>query len=134
MSKLPDIGSTINILTLREIRQRERINIYLYMDAEIAATSTVAADVEKYRMTDIDFRPFLEIEDWMKNMQRQMKQIAGPAANVEQMLNEQPLSAEILEEGVLDTPTGSRRYLKCLLPFLDEMEEIEIRNATDIKR
>ena len=133
MSEYPAPGETVDLLVLRDLRIREKINVYLYMDAEIAKTSTVEEDIKKYRFTDMDFRPVLEIEDWFKNMQKQMKQIAGPSANVEQMLNEQPLSAEILDTGVLETPVGLRPYLKCLLPFLDEMEEIEVRQATGIK-
>ena len=133
MSEYPKPGDTVDLLTLRDLRIREKINVYLYMDAEIAATSTVEEDIKKYRFTDMDFRPVLEIEDWFKNMQKQMKQIVGPAANVEQMLKEQPLAAEIIDTGVLETPVGLRPYLKCLLPFLDEMEEIEVRQATGIK-
>ena len=133
MSEYPAPRETVDLLVLRDLRIREKINVYLYMDAEIAKTSTVEEDIKKYRFTDMDFRPVLEIEDWFKNMQKQMKQIAGPSANVEQMLKEQPLSAEILDTGVLETPVGLRPYLKCLLPFLDEMEEIEVRQATGIK-
>lgn len=133
MTEYPKPGDTVDLLTLRDLRIREKINVYLYMDEEIAANSTVEEDIKKYRFTDMDFRPVLEIEDWFKNMQKQMKQIAGPSANVEQMLKEQPLSAEILDTGVLETPVGLRPYLKCLLPFLDEMEEIEVRQATGIK-
>ena len=133
MSEYPSPGETVDLLVLRDLRIREKINVYLYMDEEIAKTSTVEEDVKKYRFTDMDFRPVLEIEDWFKNMQKQMKQIAGPSANVEQMLKEQPLSAEILDTGGLETPVGLRPYLKCLLPFLDEMEEIEVRQATGIK-
>lgn len=134
MSEYPAPGETVDLLVLRDLRIREKINVYLYMDAEIAQASTVEEDIKKYRFTDMDFRPVLEIEDWFKNMQKQMKQIVGPTANVEQMLKEQPLSAEILETGVLETPVGLRPYLKCLLPFLDEMEEIEVRQATGIKK
>ena len=133
MSEYPAPGENVDLLVLRDLRIREKINVYLYMDAEIAKTSTVEEDIKKYRFTDMDFRPVLEIEDWFKNMQKQMKQIAGPSANVEQMLKEQPLSTEILDTGVLETPVGLRPYLKCLLPFLDEMEEIEVRQATGIK-
>ena len=133
MSEYPAPGENVDLLVLRDLRIREKINVYLYMDAEIAKTSTVEEDIKKYRFTDMDFRPVLEIEDWFKNMQKQMKQIAGPSANVEQMLKEQPLSAEIFDTGVLETPVGLRPYLKCLLPFLDEMEEIEVRQATGIK-
>ena len=133
MTEYPKPGDTVDLLTLRDLRIREKINVYLYMDEEIAANSTVEEDIKKYRFTDMDFRPVLEIEDWFKNMQKQMKQIIGPAANVEQMLKEQPLAAEIIDTGVLETPVGLRPYLKCLLPFLDEMEEIEVRQATGIK-
>ncbi|HJJ61315.1 MAG TPA: hypothetical protein O0Y15_01675 [Methanocorpusculum sp.] len=133
MTEYPKPGDTVDLLTLRDLRIREKINVYLYMDEEIAANSTVEEDIKKYRFTDMDFRPVLEIEDWFKNMQKQMKQIVGPAANVEQMLKEQPLAAEIIDTGVLETPVGLRPYLKCLLPFLDEMEEIEVRQATGIK-
>lgn len=133
MSEYPKPGDSVDLLTLRELRIREKINVYLYMDEEIAANSTVEEDIKKYRFTDMDFRPVLEIEDWFKNMQKQMKQIVGPTANVEQMLKEQPLAAEIIDTGVLETPVGLRPYLKCLLPFLDEMEEIEVRQATGIK-
>lgn len=133
MTEYPKPGDTVDLLTLRDLRVREKINVYLYMDEEIAKNSTVEEDIKKYRFTDMDFRPVLEIEDWFKNMQKQMKQIVGPSANVEQMLKEQPLSAEIIDTGVLETPVGLRPYLKCLLPFLDEMEEIEVRQATEIK-
>ena len=133
MTEYPKPGDTVDLLTLRDLRIREKINVYLYMDEEIAANSTVEEDIKKYRFTDMDFRPVLEIEDWFKNMQKQMKQIVDPAANVEQMLKEQPLAAEIIDTGVLETPVGLRPYLKCLLPFLDEMEEIEVRQATGIK-
>ena len=133
MTEYPKPGDTVDLLTLRDLRIREKINVYLYMDEEIAANSTVEEDIKKYRFTDMDFRPVLEIEDWFKNMQKQMKQIVGPAANVEQMLKEQPLAAEIIDTGVLETPVGLRPYLRCLLPFLDEMEEIEVRQATGIK-
>ena len=133
MTEYPKPGDTVDLLTLRDLRVREKINVYLYMDEEIAKNSTVEEDIKKYRFTDMDFRPVLEIEDWFKNMQKQMKQIVGPSANVEQMLKEQPLSAEIIDIGVLETPVGLRPYLKCLLPFLDEMEEIEVRQATGIK-
>lgn len=133
MTEYPKPGDTVDLLTLRDLRIREKINVYLYMDEEIAANSTVEEDIKKYRFTDMDFRPVLEIEDWFKNMQKQMKQIVGPTANVEQMLKEQPLAAEIIDTGVLETPVGLRPYLKCLLPFLDEMEEIEVRQATGIK-
>jgi len=133
MTEYPKPGDTVDLLTLRDLRVREKINVYLYMDEEIAKNSTIEEDIKKYRFTDMDFRPVLEIEDWFKNMQKQMKQIVGPSANVEQMLKEQPLSAEIIDTGVLETPVGLRPYLKCLLPFLDEMEEIEVRQATGIK-
>ncbi len=133
MTDLPAPGEQIDLLLLREIRQRERINVYLYMDEEIAKTSNVTDDVEKYRMTDPDFRPVLEIEDWFKIIQKQMKQIEGPGANVETMLTEQPLSAEVLETGIIRTAVGERPYIKALMPYLDEMEEIEVRKATQIK-
>ena len=133
MTDLPAPGEQIDLLLLREIRQRERINVYLYMDEEIAKTSNITDDVEKYRMTDPDFRPVLEIEDWFKIIQKQMKQIEGPGANVERMLTEQPLSAEVLETGIIRTAVGERPYIKALMPYLDEMEEIEVRKATGIK-
>jgi len=133
MTDLPAPGENIDLLELMDLRRRERINVYLYMDAAIAKTSDLVADLEKYRLTDPDFRPVLEIEDWMKNMQKHMKQIQGPGAKVEQMLKEQPLAAEILEIGTLQTPLGPRRCIKALLPYLDEMEEIEVREAKGFK-
>lgn len=104
------------------------------MDEQIARESSLETDLKKYRLTDPDFRPVLEIEEWFKNMQKQMKQIAGKDADIEKMLAEQPLSATVLETGTIETPAGLRPYLKCLLPFLDEMEEIEVRNATGLKQ
>ena len=38
MTDMPAPGEQIDLLKLKEIRQRERINVYLYMDAEIAKT------------------------------------------------------------------------------------------------
>jgi hypothetical protein len=133
MTDLPEPGELIDLLKLREIRQRDRINVYLYMDEEIAKTSNVMDDVDKYRMVDPDYRPVLEIEDWLKNMQKHMKQIEGPGANVEKMLKEQPLTAEILETGTMQTAVGPRGYIKALLPYLDEMEEMEVREAKGFK-
>lgn len=133
MTDLPEPGELIDLLKLREIRQRDRINVYLYMDEEIAKTSNVMDDVDKYRMVDPDYRPVLEIEDWLKNMQKHMIQIEGPGANVEKMLKEQPLTAEILETGTMQTAVGPRGYIKTLLPYLDEMEEMEVREAKGFK-
>ena len=133
MKQLPDVGTSVDLLKLRDLRQELHINVYLYMDAEIAAASTVKEDLTKYRFTNFDYRPVLEMEEWLKNMQKQVKQMSGPNANIEQMLSEQPLSAEILEIGEIETPVGSRKYLKCLLPFLDEMEEMEVRQASGFK-
>jgi len=133
MTDLPAPGEQIDLLELRDIRQREHINVYLYMDEEIAKTSNVTDDVDKYRMIDPDYRPVLEIEDWLKNMRKHMKQIDGPGANVEKMLKEQPLIAEILETGTMQTAVGPRGYIKALLPYLDEMEEMEVREAKGFK-
>lgn len=130
MTELPHPGDRIDVLILRDLRQTERINVYLYMDEEIARTSDIAADLVKYRLVDPDFRPVLEIEEWMKTMQRQMCQIAGAAASVEHMCTEEPLYAEILEVGEMQTAVGPRTYLKALLPYLDEMEEMHYSNAT----
>ena len=133
MTDRPAPGENIDLLELMDLRRRERINVYLYMDAEIAKTSDLTADLEKYRLADPDFRPVLEIEDWMKNMQKHMKQIQGPGVKVEQMLKEQPLAAEIPETGTMQTAVGLRGYIKALLPYLDEMEEIEVREAKGFK-
>lgn len=130
----PKPGETADVLELLELRRTNHINVYLYMDAEIAKTESVEEGIRKYRLTDIDFRPVLEIEDWFKHMKKQMKQIAGASADLEEMLKSEPLRADILEAGTIQTPAGVRPYLKCLLPYLDEMEEIEVRNASDIKQ
>lgn len=104
------------------------------MDEQIARESSLVEDLKKYRLTDPDFRPVLEIEEWFKNMQKQMKQIARKDVDIAKMLAEQPLSAAVLDTGTIETTVGLRPYLKCLLPFLDEMEEIEVRNATGFKQ
>ena len=130
----PEPGETANVLDLLELRRSSHINVYLYMDAEIARTSTVEEDIRKYRLTDLDFRPVLEIEDWFKHMKKQMKQIAGDSVSLEDMLKDEPLIADVLETGSIQTPAGARPYLKCLLPYLDEMEEIEVRKASEIKQ
>ncbi|MCZ0860846.1 hypothetical protein O0S10_06335 [Methanocorpusculum sp. MG] len=130
MTELPKTGERIDVLVLRELRRTERINIYLYMDEEIARTSDLTTDLAKYRLVDPDFRPVLEIEEWFKTMQKQMRQIAGANARVEEMFTAEPLHAEILETGTLETAVGRRTYLKALLPYLDEMEEMHYSNAT----
>ena len=55
MSEYPKPGESVDLLVLRDLRIREKINVYLYMDAEIAKTSTVEEDIKKYRFTDMDF-------------------------------------------------------------------------------
>ena len=130
MTELPKTGERVDVLVLRELRQTERINVYLYMDEEIARTSDLAADLAKYRLVDPDFRPVMEIEEWFKTMQKQMRQIAGSNVRVEEMFAAEPLNAEILESGERQTAVGPRTYLKALLPYLDEMEEMHYSNAT----
>ncbi|HJJ35810.1 MAG TPA: hypothetical protein O0X27_01395 [Methanocorpusculum sp.] len=130
----PNPGDTVDILNLLDLRREQHINVYLYMDAEIARTSTVEEDIRKYRLIDLDFRPVLEIEDWFKFMKKQMKQIAGDAVPLEEMLKSEPLNAEILDTGTIQTPAGTRPYLKCLLPYLDEMDEIEVKKASELKQ
>jgi hypothetical protein len=128
--ELPKTGDYVDILSLRELCQTEHINIYLYMDEEIARTSDLVTDIAKYRLVDPDFRPVMEIEEWFKAMQKHMYQIAGANARVGEMFAAESLNAEILETGIIQTATGPRTYLKALLPYLDEMEEIHYSNAT----
>ncbi|HJJ31252.1 MAG TPA: hypothetical protein O0X97_03275 [Methanocorpusculum sp.] len=130
----PKPGDTADVLDLLELRRSSHINVYLYMDAEIARTESVEEGIAKYRLTDLDYRPVLEIEDWFKHMKKQMKQIAGASADFEEMLKSEPLIADVLETGTIQTPAGARPYLKCLLPYLDEMEEMEVRNASDFRQ
>lgn len=130
MTELPKTGERTDVLVLRDLRRTEHINVYLYMDEEIARTSDLAADLAKYRLVDPDFRPVMEIEEWFKTMQKQMRQIAGVDACVEEMFAAEPLNAEILEIGEIQTAVGPRTYLKALLPYLDEMEEMHYSNAT----
>ena len=130
LTERPKPGERIDVLVLRDLRRTERINIYLYMDEEIARTSDLAADRAKYRLVDPDFRPVMEIEEWFKTIQKQMHQIACADARVEEMFAAEPLNAEILETGEIQTAVGPRTYLKALLPYLDEMEEIHYSNAT----
>ena len=130
MTDLPKPGDRIDVLVLRELRRTDRINIYLYMDEEIAKTSDLSADLVKYRLVDPDYRPVLEIEEWFKSMQKQMHQIAGSNARVDEMFAEEPLNAEILEVSEMQTASGPRIYIKALLPYLDEMEEMHYSNAT----
>ena len=130
MTELPKTGERVDVLVLRELRQTERINVYLYMDEEIARTSDLAADLAKYRLVDPDFRPVMEIEEWFKTMQKKIRQIAGSNVLVEEMFAAEPLNAEILESVEIQTAVGPRTYLKALLPYLDEMEEMHYSNAT----
>ncbi|HJK02417.1 MAG TPA: hypothetical protein O0W91_04105 [Methanocorpusculum sp.] len=130
MMELPKPGEHIDILVLRELRRTKHINVYLYMDEDIARTSTIDADLEKYRQIDPDFRPVMEIEEWFKTMQKQMRMIVGTDVHVEDMFVREPLKAEILENGSIQTAIGLRTYLKALLPYLDEMEEMYYSNAT----
>ena len=48
MTEYPKPGDTVDLLTLRDLRVREKINVYLYMDEEIAKNSTVEEDIKKY--------------------------------------------------------------------------------------
>lgn len=130
MVTLPFVGDSIDVLKLFEMKRTLRINVYVYLDKEIAEKSDIKSDIEKYRLVDIDFRPVLEIEEFLKNMQKQMKQIGGQNANIEEMLKEEPLNATVLEIGEMQTAVGPRTYLKTLLPYLDEMEDIEYKNAS----
>jgi len=130
MIELPKTGERIDVLVLRDLRWTKHVNVYLYMDEEIARTSDLVADLAKYRLVDPDFRPVMEIEEWFKTMQKQMRQIAGADVRVEEMFAAEPLHAEILETGEIQTAVGPRTYLKALLPYLDEMEEMHYSNAT----
>jgi hypothetical protein len=130
MMNLPKPGDRVDVRVLRNLRQTQRINIYLYMDEEIAKTSDIAADIAKYRLVDPDFRPMMEIEEWFKTMQKQMYQIVGTGADVELMFAEAPLHADILELSEMQTAVGPCPCIKALLPYLDEMEEISYSSAT----
>lgn len=130
MTELPKLGESIDVLQLHELRRKLHINVYLYMDEELARTSTLADDLETYRHVDPDFRPMMEIEEWFKIMQKKMRQIAGSGADFVQMFTEEPLLVEIFDSGVMQTAVGSRTYLRALLPYLDEMEDIDYSDAT----
>lgn len=130
MTDLPKPGDCIDVLQLHELRRTLHINVYLYMDEELARCSTLADDIETYRLVDPDFRPMMEIEEWFKAMQKQMRQIAGADVDVAQMFTEEPLSVEIFDSGEMQTAAGPRTYLRALLPYLDEMEDIDYSDAT----
>ena len=128
MIEIPKPGSSISILTLLKIHQVNKINVYLYMDEKIAHTSNLELDLQKYKLVDLDYRPVLEIEEWLSLMQKQMTQIYHKKVDIKDMLEQLPINVEILSVDMFKD--NNKTYIKALLPFLDEMEEIQYSNIT----
>jgi len=112
-------GEKIDILELEELGRRYDITIFLYFEDELARKEAIADDLATYKEVPEYERPFILLESFIS--------FAGSQdPGFREKLSELPLILEVVSCGETVIEGANRRYITTLMPFLDEMEVLEI--------
>lgn len=112
-------GEKADILELAELGSRYAIDIYLYFEEDLARNSTLQKDMEDFSAVPEYERPYIRIEKFIEFASAQ-----DPEFN--QKLKELPLILEVIACGEITVGGSQRRYITTLMPFLQDMEALEI--------
>jgi len=112
-------GEKIDILELEELGRRYTIAIYLYFEDELARKMSISDDLATYKDVPEYERPFIRLESFIS--------FAGSQdPGFRDKLSELPLILEVIACGEAVIEGEERRYITTLMPFLDEMDTLEI--------
>jgi len=112
-------GEKVDILELEELGSRYGIEIYLYFEEDLARNSTLQKDMEDYTAVPEYERPFIRLEKFITFA-------ASQDPEFRDKLKELPLILEVIACGEITREGADHRYITTLMPFLQDMEALEI--------
>lgn len=112
-------GEKVDILELAELGSRYAIDIYLYFEEDLARNSTLQKDMEEFEGVPEYERPFILVEKFIEFAASQDPQFHDK-------LKDLPLILEVIACGEITIAGTTRRYITTLMPFLRDMEALEI--------
>jgi hypothetical protein len=108
-------GELLDLLDLKKIHDEYGIEVVLYFDKDLAENSTYEKDLEDFAGIDDDMRPFIVVEKFISFGTENDPTFEG-------RLTEFPLMIRILSTGVIDPESKKIRYIRGLMPFLDDFD------------
>jgi len=108
-------GAKLDILDLKKIQDSYNVRAVLYFEKDLAEKSTYEKDLTDFACYDEDMRPFIEVEKFIKFGTENDPTFKG-------RLSEFPLMITIISTGMIDSGEKKVRYIKGLMPFLDDFD------------
>ena len=108
-------GADVNILDLKKIHDIYGIRVVLYFEKDLAENSTYEKDLVDFADYADDMRPFIEVGKFIK-----FGTESDPT--FKDRLSEFPLMIKIVSTGETDSGKKKIRYVKGLMPFLDDFD------------
>ncbi len=108
-------GEKLDVLVLKKIRDQYGVEVVLYFEKDLAENSTYEKDLADFDGYEDDMRPFIEVEKFLNfGMEND--------PTFKARLTEFPLMIKIVSTGTIDSGGHKTRYVKGLMPFLDEFD------------
>lgn len=108
-------GAELDILDLKKIHDTYDLKVVLYFEKDLAENSTYEKDLADFAGYDEEMRPFIEVEKFIKFGTETDPTFEG-------RLSEFPLMITIISTGIIDSGEKKIRYIKGLMPFLDDFD------------
>ena len=108
-------GADVDILELKKVHDIYDIRVVLYFEKDLAENSTYEKDLVDFAGHDEDMRPFIEVEKFIKFGKEN-------DPTFENRLSEFPLMIKIITTGEIVSGNKEIRYIKGLMPFLDDFD------------
>lgn len=108
-------GAKVDIRELQALSKTYRFEAVLYFEKDLAETSTYEADLVTFAGDPEDCRPFVLVPSFIKFASECDPTFAG-------RLEEFPLMVTVLKTGERTSGKEAVPYVKCLMPFLDEID------------
>ncbi|HIJ07230.1 MAG: hypothetical protein XE11_2234 [Methanomicrobiales archaeon 53_19] len=112
-------GEKVDILELEELGSRYGIDIYLYFEEDLARNSTLQKDMEDFKSVPEYERPFILLGKFIAFA-------ASQDPKFRDKLKELPLILEVIACGESTIGGTDHRYITTLMPFLQDMDALEI--------
>jgi hypothetical protein len=108
-------GADVDILDLKKVHDLYDIRVVLYFEKDLAESSTYEKDLVDFAGHDEDMRPFIEVEKFISFGKEN-------DPTFENRLSEFPLMIKIISTGEIVSDNKKVRYVKGLMPFLDDFD------------
>jgi hypothetical protein len=108
-------GANVDILDLKKVHDLYDIRVVLYFEKDLAENSTYEKDLVDFAGHDEDMRPFIEVEKFIRFGKEN-------DPTFENRLSEFPLVIKIISTGEIVSGNKKIRYVKGLMPFLDDFD------------